>query len=176
MKKILALLLVLTLCLPAFSYTKREERKGEELLIQMQKTKSIDDLNKALDYGLKLSKKYNEPISETFLNAINSAVKMNADRYKTVSDKKYIKNVLKYTDIAIEKGSKDSEAIIIGIVFAQLCKNTNLMVKYYDYLSIIDPKGANEMKETFSNQIVQVQQIKSAQKAAVARFILTGQF
>lgn len=175
MKKIIVLVLLLFFSLPTFSYTAKEEKMGNELLQKMQNSQSIDDYNKVLEYGLKLSEKYNEPINETYLNAINYAVKMNAERFRIVSDKRYMKNVLKYTDIAIEKGSKDTEVVILGIVFAQLNFDTESMIRYYDYLNKINPKVANEIKEDFATQIKNVHKAKAEKKDEIVRFILTGQ-
>lgn len=61
----------------------------ERTLLGMQKaeqTKSVDDYNTTLDYYIKVSQKYKEPINA---GALDSAVILNIDRFNTVQDKKY---------------------------------------------------------------------------------------
>lgn len=156
MKKFLCLLLLIFVAIPVLAnMTAKEEQQAMALMQKAEQTKSVDDYNAALDYYIKVSQKYKEPINA---GALDSAVILNMDRFNTVQDKKYQTLAKKYANLAIENGTTNTQTAIIGIVLAADDLKPNEMIRYYDYLCSIDSNACKNIKNTFTQQMTEVRQ------------------
>ncbi len=165
MKRLFILVLVLILSIPVYAdITSKEEQNMNVLMARASNTKSADDYNAAIDYYIKLSLKYKEPMN---LEALDSAVAINIDRYNTVQQVKYRNNAKRYANYAVQNGTTNLNTIITGITVAAEELDTNGMIRFYDYMCKVNPQAGAAIKDIFTEQMTYVKQNKaniSAQK------------
>ena len=160
MRKIILLLFIACFAfLPVYAdMTSKEEQHMNVLMARLNNTKSVDDYNVAIDYYIKLSKKYNETIN---LEALDSAVAINIDRYNTVQQVKYRNNAKRYAIYAIQNGTTNLNTIITGMTVSAEELDTSSMIKFYDYMCKVNPKAGAAIKDVFTEHMVNVRQNKA---------------
>ena len=164
MKKFLCLICLCCFILPVFAISEKQEAKMQEMIKNALQTKNVDDFNATLDYYLKLVKKEKVPVEITLLDL---GAKLNYERYNVVLEEKYNKKSKYYVDLALLNGTKNTATVVIGLALADFYNNKKEIIRYYDYLNMIDPKVANELKPKVTENLSQIKQSKDALKYAV---------
>ncbi|HNW25696.1 MAG TPA: hypothetical protein PLG15_00820 [Candidatus Gastranaerophilaceae bacterium] len=169
MKKILVLLVIISLTLPAFAQGTKKTRLDKCFEISRQ-AEARKDSELFKDYAMcvyRTNKKGIVPKDEIKVldnQALGLIVKYYTTRYSQTQNKKDFEKAQKYAFAALKNRTNDPETIYNTILLFALALDEENMLLTYDYWQKISPEDSARINSEFGQNIEKVRETKSLLK------------